>query len=101
MRKILFAIVVLLAGCDSWDRRYELSQGPQGVYLLDVKSGRVWSKQADGFSGSDIFTPMEIVKDSSFLRGRNTTDREMRKFIRENYKVEPNTWGDFFQGLGK
>jgi len=89
--------LLLLAGCDGYGpRRYELVSAAGGVYLLDTKTGRVWQHE------SGAFEPQVYLMDSSDLAGLNKgRDAEGKKFIKNNYAYQPNTWEDFFQGLGQ
>ncbi len=92
MRTIVLVAIVLLGGCkSSWDDgRYQLTTkaGQDAVYLLDTRTGRVWEK-----SGAD-FMPVAIMKDSSSLTRIEPHNKRLLGY-------EPNTWGDFIQGLTK
>jgi hypothetical protein len=99
MKKLILIVMVLLAGCNDYGpRKYELIAVSGSVYLVDIRTGRVWEK--DLVSGA--FEPKMVMMDSSLLvQMEKVKDSDTKKFLRENYTYQPNTWRDFFRGLGK
>ena len=109
MRTTILFLMVLLAGCDDYGaRRYELTEGKDGAYLVDIRTGRVWVKNSDPTGGA--FYPVKILRDSSEQAPLNqlaSNDREFKHMYKDGYRTsnqysyKPNTWSDLFQGLGK
>lgn len=101
MRAVILVVMVLLSGCDDFGpRRYELVSVSTGVYLVDTKTGRVWKRDT---LGDSTFVPERFLMDSSPMI-RSATEslgKDTKTFIKDNYSLRPNTWGDFFRGLGK
>jgi len=99
MRAAIIIVMVLLAGCDfNFERRYELTEGKDDVYLLDTKTGRVWVRT------EETFHPVAILKDSSGMTRLNMLgeiDQQRRSRIKDQFSYNPNTWSwsDFFQKL--
>ena len=108
MRAVLLVLMVMLAGCDSWVRRYELTEGKDGAYLVDIRTGRVWVNRNNQQRG-DKFYPVEILKDSSVMAPLNKLGKLDQDFnnkgsgfnFKNQYSYKPNTWSDFFEGLGQ
>ena len=101
MRAVILVLMMLLVGCDGYGtRRYELISASTGIFLLDTKTGRVWKRDT---IGDNNFEPVVFLMDSSPMTKKaiESLDQETSKFIKENYTIQPNSWKDFFQGLGK